>query len=574
MKTGIDDFPAFKFTVLRDSEVLPEGDPNYPHVNYPLVGRTLDDFRRAMEAYLNALNDVDFSGDLTNKQKTDMMNTRVTSYVRGMDSGAANARGPITIDYDTDGSFKITNDTGRGNPAREFTIPRFGVESSRPGSNGYVSNVFSFRQPIHSMNATTSEPVNMPNTINIDGSVNYIQDPNYPDIAKRSLGTSNGGAIFIPAATEDRLADLYDTKAQLLNLKSGDEIDISGTVGIRGKKGGLEHTDDTTLEDLLTEMQNAYNLPPTDGTIYESPSIYIKQAGDGFDETIPLGSIVLRGMPGSAFQLAGLSVRAKDNNISDPPPPTAFSSNMMFAEVQAARNAATRVVEGKVYDQSGAEHTMITTFIPLQQPGEWMWEITMTGEERILGGNTGKIIFGVDGLPASFTFDDNSNSFRFDPMNGASQVDIKIDSGAPGSKEGITQYKSVTTTEFKAQDGYPMGKLEELFIDDKGEISGKYTNGITKAIGMVYLAEFNNPAGLLKHGNSMFAVSPNSGQAVMHQPVFGTPSVIKPGALEMSNVELETEFTNMITIQRGYQANARVITTSDSMLQELVQLVR
>ena len=78
----------------------------------------------------------------------------------------------------------------------------------------------------------------------------------------------------------------------------------------------------------------------------------------------------------------------------------------------------------------------------------------------------------------------------------------------------------------------------------------------------------------MKADNSMFTVSNNSGQAVMNQPGVGTPTQIKPGALEMSNVDLATEFTNMITTERAYQANARVITTSDTLLQTLVQLVQ
>ena len=578
MQTGDDNFPAFRFTVLRDADVLPADDPNYPHINYPLVGRTLEDFRRAMEAYLNALYTADFSGNLSNNERTAIMNDRVEGYIAmaydrdtGMPTGS---RGPITIDYNTDGSFRITNNTPItiGNP-EGFSIPRFGVSSSRPGSSGFVSNTFSFRQPIHSINAIN--PIDVPTHPTLPAMPpNVIEIHHFPDLTRQAQGVASGGTIFIPAAVEDRLADVRDAKGQNLNLKDGDEIRIGGTVGVRGRTGELEYNNSITLEDLLTEMQNAYNLPPTDGTIYERPSIAIKQAGDGFDDTIPLGAIVLRGMPGTAFQLTGLSVMAKDNNISDPPPPTAFSSNMAFVTIQNARNAQIHTTEGKVFDESGDAHSMIMTFIPLQQPGEWMWEITLAGEQRIIGGNTGRITFGVDGTPSSFTFDDNTNSFRFDPMNGSSQVDIRLDYGGPQLKTGITQYKSPTTTEFKAQDGYPMGKLEEIFIDNKGEIAGKYTNGITKAIAQIFLAEFNNPAGLLKTGDSMFAVSPNSGQAVMMQPGIGTPTTIKPGALEMSNVELETEFTNMITIQRGYQANARVITTSDSMLQELVQLVR
>ena len=119
-----------------------------------------------------------------------------------------------------------------------------------------------------------------------------------------------------------------------------------------------------------------------------------------------------------------------------------------------------------------------------------------------------------------------------------------------------------------------MGKLQEISIDEFGEISGVYTNGVSKSIARIFVAEFNNPAGLMKVGNSMYSVSNNSGEAVMLTPGIGSATKIKPGALEMSNVELATEFTNMISTQRGFQANARVITTSDTMLQELVQLVR
>ena len=119
-----------------------------------------------------------------------------------------------------------------------------------------------------------------------------------------------------------------------------------------------------------------------------------------------------------------------------------------------------------------------------------------------------------------------------------------------------------------------MGKLEEISIDEYGEIKGQYTNGVNKSVARVMVAEFNNPAGLLKMGDTMFGVSNNSGEGVLLQPGVGSATRIKPGALEMSNVELANEFTNMITTQRGFQASARVITTSDQMLQELVGLIR
>jgi flagellar hook protein FlgE len=291
------------------------------------------------------------------------------------------------------------------------------------------------------------------------------------------------------------------------------------------------------------------------------------------DDRIPDGSIVVRGQPERPFAITSVSISATnaDNAL---PAPTRFNANMTFTEIQAARDTGVHSTSIEVYDESGDAHSITTTFTHSGQPNEWLWEITTEGGEEIIGGNRGRITFGQDGSPSAFTFDDNATNFRFDPMNGSNIVSLNLNVGTPGSFRGITQFRSPSTTVAREQDGYPMGKLQEISIDEKGEISGIYTNGISKSIATIYVAEFNNPAGLMKIGDSMYAVSNNSGEGVLLQPGVGSATKVKPGALEMSNVELATEFTNMITTQRGYQANARVITTSDQMLQELVQLIR
>jgi flagellar hook protein FlgE len=126
----------------------------------------------------------------------------------------------------------------------------------------------------------------------------------------------------------------------------------------------------------------------------------------------------------------------------------------------------------------------------------------------------------------------------------------------------------------KAQDGYTMGDLERFSIDQSGLVTGAFTNGVTETLGQLVLADFNNPAGLLRDGDNMYQVSANSGSPVLGFVNEGSQSTITSGALEMSNVDLAQEFTSMITAQRGFQSNARVITTSDEMLQEVVTLKR
>ena len=119
-----------------------------------------------------------------------------------------------------------------------------------------------------------------------------------------------------------------------------------------------------------------------------------------------------------------------------------------------------------------------------------------------------------------------------------------------------------------------MGNLQDISVDQRGVITGYFSNGINQTLAQIALASFNNPTGLLRDGNNMYAESGNSGNPIVGYAGTSNQSTITPGALESSNVDLSEEFTSMIIAQRGFQANARVITTSDEMLSELVQLRR
>jgi flagellar hook protein FlgE len=384
---------------------------------------------------------------------------------------------------------------------------------------------------------------------------------------------TNSAAVRVPATATDAIDFLYDANGNGLGLEAGDQININGSVGNQPVATvPIVFAPGMTMQDLLDGIQQAFNLPQFDGTPQNRQSVAMDSANLGDDRT-PDGAIVVRGRQGLAFSLDNMSVGATN---ADPatPAPTRFISNMVTTPIQSARDVGQHSTSITVYDESGDAHIMTTTFTHSGIPGEWLWEISTQGGEMALGGNTGRVTFSQDGSPAAWIFDDGSTNFRFDPMNGSNVVSVQLDAGHSGSFEGITQFRSPSTTAAWFQDGYPMGKLEEISVDESGEIQGLYSNGVTQSIARIYVAEFNNPAGLFKKGDSMYAQSNNSGEPVMLRPGIGSTTKIKPGALEMSNVELATEFTSMITTQRGYQAAARVITTSDNMLQELVNLVR
>ncbi|QOD05755.1 flagellar hook protein FlgE [Pseudarthrobacter sp. BIM B-2242] len=138
----------------------------------------------------------------------------------------------------------------------------------------------------------------------------------------------------------------------------------------------------------------------------------------------------------------------------------------------------------------------------------------------------------------------------------------------------VTGYTGMTSVTIDGQDGTAAGTLESFSIGSDGTIMGSFSNGTKQPVGQVALAKFTNPGGLEKAGNSGYRVSANSGDAVLGAAGAAGFGDISSGSLEMSNVDLSQEFTNLIVAQRGFQANARIITTSDQVLQELVDLKR
>lgn len=152
---------------------------------------------------------------------------------------------------------------------------------------------------------------------------------------------------------------------------------------------------------------------------------------------------------------------------------------------------------------------------------------------------------------------------------------FNLNLGEVGSAvNAVTQFAEQSSTKAIKQNGFPMGYLENFRIDQSGVITGVYSNGSNRPLGQVALASFTNPGGLEKAGENTYVVSINSGDPnIAPTGVAGKGKIIS-GALEMSNVDLAEQFTNMIVTQRGFQANSKTIQTSDTMLQELLTLKR
>ncbi len=227
-----------------------------------------------------------------------------------------------------------------------------------------------------------------------------------------------------------------------------------------------------------------------------------------------------------------------------------------------------------VFDSLGGTHTLMTNFIKSHEPNKWYWESSLQGGEIISAGGTGTVEFNANGSLLRWSFDGGADRLIFDPNNGAQLAEIDLFAGTSGQYDGLTGFSGVETVAAINQDGYGMGILDKISIDPTGLIIGIFTNGVSRNLAQITLADFNNEAGLLKSGESLFQTSANSGEGIEGVAGETVSATISSGALESANVDLAQEFTNMIIAQRGFQSNARVITTSDNMLDDLVNLKR
>ncbi|NLL36938.1 MAG: flagellar hook-basal body complex protein [Fretibacterium sp.] len=247
-----------------------------------------------------------------------------------------------------------------------------------------------------------------------------------------------------------------------------------------------------------------------------------------------------------------------------------------------------------VFDCQGNRHTLEVNFKKLTE-NRWRWEAFLLADKKKLEvGEEGcePQTTGTGSESGGLTLTPSSGEIAFCPcgpicspesveldvpfsLDGKSNSKITLNFGGHGDKmAGITQFASPTTTKAIYQDGYEMGVMNDFNTGQDGRIVGVYTNGQSEPIYQIALATFANPAGLDKLGNSMFAETVNSGQANIDPAMLNGKGVIKSGNLEMSNVDLTEEFTRLIIAQRGFQANTRVVTTSDQILEEVVNIKR
>lgn len=224
-----------------------------------------------------------------------------------------------------------------------------------------------------------------------------------------------------------------------------------------------------------------------------------------------------------------------------------------------------------VYDSLGNEVDLTITFT--RQAGGWQWAPSIPVAAGTAAGG-GVLAFGADG-----TLSNNADeTISLTLLSGAtSPQDLTwdlVDDATTLTNGDVTGYAAESATTFQTQDGFPAGMMQTVSIDENGTITGVYNNGQTKPLFQISMASFPSYWGLTKKGGNLWAESLASGQPMIGTAGSGGFGTVISQSLEMSNVDLAAEFVDLITTQRAFQANSRVITASDEILTELINIKR
>ncbi|MCM0605708.1 MAG: flagellar hook protein FlgE [Xanthomonadaceae bacterium] len=233
----------------------------------------------------------------------------------------------------------------------------------------------------------------------------------------------------------------------------------------------------------------------------------------------------------------------------------------------------------QVIDSAGAPH-ILSMYFNRSESGDWTWRAMAKGEE-VVGGQkntmveqaSGKLIFDKDGRLLEQVTDNNSFNFK-----GGAQPDYNIkfnfgkDKKSGGDGLEVTQYGSDSEAYKTVADGYKVGTLTGLSFNEDGVLEAQYTNGESVKVAQIALAKFDAPEFLLKVGQNRFRETRNSGQPTIGGPRQAGRGAVASKSLETSTTDIANEFINLMNTERSFQANSRVISTADEMMQEILNL--
>jgi len=376
------------------------------------------------------------------------------------------------------------------------------------------------------------------------------------------------------------------------NLKSNSELTRSENVIQRGNINASlpgpfetettvynEFGDEFTQKVIYTKTANPdeYNLNwevfDSEGTSIGTGAITpIQFVDDGS------GNFVMNAASIALFDGINNRINIPTSNIDFVFDATAATQNSTTntLSMSADGNRQPNLVSGSVtvYDSLGTSHQVTIKFTKIGD-NQWTYTSSVPGTSTFDGQpleSSGTLTFNADGTLDAANISPSNPQITFVPTGGANPLVVDLNFGSGFS--GITQTSASSVISALSQNGSASATLSNINIDQYGNIVGIFSNGNSRALAQVMAATFANLNGLISIGDNLFSAYANSGEPRIGSLGEETGTTVQAGALEQSNVDLSEEFTKMIVSQRGFQANARVITTADTLLQEITNLIR
>lgn len=232
-------------------------------------------------------------------------------------------------------------------------------------------------------------------------------------------------------------------------------------------------------------------------------------------------------------------------------------------------STASQTISTTIYDEIGSPHNLMIKMTQ-NDSNTWDYQASFLDGEEITAGDTGSITFDESGNLSS----DSSFNITFEPGDGLNAVSFDVNLGDPEAGSKLSQFSGSSSANVTSQDGYSEGRLIDFNFDGDGYLNGIFSNGQNMQLAQLAVADVSNNNGLETVGNGLFRSTVASGDISINTANELSDTSLASGVLEGSNVDLAREFTDMITSQRAYQSNARVITTADELLNEAVNLKR
>ncbi len=375
-------------------------------------------------------------------------------------------------------------------------------------------------------------------------------------------------------ASRVSFANIFSASLSQSSLQIGRGVTLNG-VNPQWQAGSLENTNSAT--DLSINGAGLFMVDdPSNGTSYYSRAGQFEWDKDG-NLVTPDGFIV-QGYPLDPATGA-------PGNIGDIVLPNGTSAPNVTQNITFGMNLNSDAAVGDVFtssitvfDSLGSEAVLDVDFT--RTAAGWDWAVNVSHDNPLAAcASTGSIQFDANGnLDPATSVPPNANPTivltGIDPATSPMTVNWNYLDAAGASDGSITGYSSESSKTAQSQDGYPSGSLQSVAVDEDGYFTGIYSNGSMIPFAQLALADFPSYSGLGKQGSNLYAESLASGQALIGPPNSAGMGSIAPSTLEMSNVDLGTEFVEMITTQRAFQANSKVITTSDEILAELLNIKR